>query len=171
MMMYTLYNGPAILVVSDDLAEIMKIRDGYPAMMRGFLSIREKGVGCTIKMTSDDLDKIIVEIIAEAETPVKESKPADKMYLPPIDRPDERFDTENSLYCFACGEHINVGIIHDAGKVKYLYAETHGFDGWDISLPQPRTDQMCWDCATAFKCIIQGREWRIIDFMEEGKKK
>lgn len=161
-MMYTLYNGPAILAVSDDLKEIMKIRDGYPALMRGFLSIGEKGIGCTIKLHSQDL---------ETKDIPPTDRPVDKMYLPPIDRPDEKFETENSLYCLACGEHINVGIIHDAGKVKYLYIETHGFAGWDSGLPQPRTSNMCWDCASKFRRQIQGREWRIIDFMEEGKKK
>lgn len=155
MMMYSLYNGPAILAVSDDLQEVMKIRDSYPVLMRSFMTIGEKGIGCTIKMHSQD----IVE-------PIAADKPTDKMmYLPPIDRLGEKYETEGDLYCFACGKHIN-----DAGKVKYLYIETHGFDGWDSSLPQPRTDQMCWDCATEFKRQIQGREWRITDFMEEEKK-
>lgn len=158
MMMYTLYNGPAILAVSDDMAEIIKIRDSYPALIKPFLSIGEKGIGCTIKLHSQDLER--------KDIPPPD-RPADKMYLPPIDRPGEEFETEEDpLYCLACGEHIN-----DAGKVKYLNIETHGFDGWDSSLPQPRTSSMCWDCASEFKRQIQGREWKIIDFMEEGKKK
>lgn len=156
MMMYSLYNGPAILAVSDDLEEIMKIRDSYPVLMRSFLSIGEKGIGCTIKMHSQDL---------ETKDIPPPDRPDDKMYLPAIDRPGGKFETEGDLYCLACGEYINP----KKGN-NYLYMETHGHDGWDSECPQPRTSSMCWDCATAFKRQIQGREWRITDFME-GKKK